>query len=83
MVVIATGNSWCITEISSSSLPGYTINGVVVSIQDSGGCFDVLTVEVGDDFFFLGRGRGGHDLLISLFTGDMYLRMVNPGMAYL
>ena len=46
MVVVATGNSCCSIEISTSSLPGYTMrDGAVVSIPDG--------------FFLTDRGVGG------------------------
>ena len=76
MVVVATGSSCCSTEISTSSLPGYSINEVV-SFLDGGGCFDVLTVEGGGcDFFFLG-GEDFRMLYDNLpVTGISFLRTV-------
>ena len=59
MSVVATGNSCCNIEISSSSLPGYTINGAVVVVSVPGGgscCFGFLTVGGVGGGFFIGLG---------------------------
>ena len=52
MVVVATGNSGCSIEISSSSLPGYTMrDGAVASIP---GGFVLADMGVGGIFCCLG-----------------------------
>ena len=68
MSVVATGNSCCNIEISSASLPWYTINDALVVGSVPGGgrcCFGCLTVGVGGGFF-IGLG----DLEVILVVVD-------------
>ena len=70
-------------EITSSSLPGYSMSdGVVVSV--GGGCFNFLTVKEGGDFFFyLGMVEVMISWWISVVTGDRYFLDSISGMVYL